>query len=441
VEEIFRAKDRPFRTLALRGAGRSYGDASLNGGGAVLDLRGLRAIRSFDPSTGRVRVEPGVTVEELWQRVLPEGFWPPVVPGTMYATVGGAVSMNIHGKNCFAAGPIGDHVESVSLVLPTGERVECGPDRRADLFEAVIGGFGMLGCITEVGLRLKRVHSGLLRVRAFPIASLAEAASVVEEHARDASYLVGWCDALAPGDAIGRGVIHRADYLAEGEDPEASETLRVERQHLPGRLLGVVPRDRAWRLMAPFLNRAGMRMVNLAKALGHRLEGSGAYFQSHAAFHFLLDYVPGWVRSYGRSGLIQVQPFLPKDGATDAMIDILRLARRRGLPPYLVVFKKHRRDRFLLSHGLDGYSLAMDFPARRRAELWSLAREIQRIALDAGGRFYLAKDSTLTPEHLRRCYPEGSLRAFRELKKKCDPEGLLQTDLARRVWPDLFDAR
>ena len=180
-----------------------------------------------------------------------------------------------------------------------------------------------------------------------------------------------------------------------------------------------------------------LHVFNRLKVWSDRLGSTGPHLWPLAQFHFLLDYVPGWIRAYGSSGLIQVQPFLPAPVAVDIMVEILRLTKRRGFPPYLIVFKKHRADRFLLSHGLDGYSFAMDFPVRRRRELWSLAREIQRMTVEAGGRFYFAKDSTLAPAHVRGSYPEADLRAFLELKRKCDPESVLQTDLARRVWPEL----
>ena len=77
-------------------------------------------------------------------------------------------------------------------------------------------------------------------------------------------------------------------------------------------------------------------------------------------------------------------------------------------------------------------------PAAGRKKLWELAREIQRITCEAGGRFYFAKDSTLTPEDLTRCHPPENLQTFLELKQKCDPEGILQTNLSRRIWPDLY---
>jgi FAD/FMN-containing dehydrogenase len=440
LEEIFQRERGSIRSLALRGAGRSYGDAALNSGGAVLDLTALDRIESWDLERGVAEVQPGVTIDRLWRRTLPEGYWPAVVPGTSFATLGGIVAMNAHGKNCFRTGPTGDQIDELELLLPSGERLRCGPEHNSEIFSGVVGGFGMLGCITRIRLRLKRVHSGYLNVRAISVGSIAEMVEAFDAHVGDADYLVGWCDGLAPERAIGRGVIHRADYLAEGEDPDPASSLRPEAQDLPPRMLGVLPRSELWRVLRMLQTRPAMRWVNFAKQLSHRLDPRAAHRWRHSEFGFLLDYAPGFNRSYGRAGLIQVQPFVPRDCAVDAFDEILRLARRRGLPPHLVVFKKHRADRFLLSHGLDGYSLAMDFPARRRAELWALAREIQDLAIDAGGRFYFAKDSTLTPDQLVRSYPAENLRRFEELRRKCDPEGWLQTDLARRVWPELFSS-
>jgi FAD/FMN-containing dehydrogenase len=438
LEEIFRGGRREFRSLALRGAGRSYGDAALNDGGAALDLTLLDRIEAWDPERGVAEVQPGVTIDKLWRRTLPDGYWPTVVPGTSLATLGGVVAMNGHGKNCFRVGPIGDQIDELEILLPTGERLCCGPEQSSDLFSGVVAGFGMLGCVTRIRLRLKRVHSGYLNVRAVPAGSIGEMVDVFEENVADADYLVGWCDGLASPGALGGGVVHRGDYLAEGEDPDPAASLRPEAQDLSPRMLGAIPRSQLWRILRVLQTWPAMRLVNLAKHLGHRFDPRAAHRWRHTEFGFLLDYAPGFNRSYGPAGLIQVQPFVPADRAVDAFDEILRLARRRGLPPYLVVFKQHRADRFLLSHGLDGYSLAMDFPARRRRELWALAREIQDLAIEAGGRFYFAKDSTLTPEQRARCFPEENLRRFAELRRKCDPEGWLQTDLARRVWPDLF---
>lgn len=127
------------------------------------------------------------------------------------------------------------------------------------------------------------------------------------------------------------------------------------------------------------------------------------YRQPHAQFHFLLDYVPDWKKAYGPGGLIQYQPFIPKETAFDAFSEILTLCKRRGLPNYLTVLKRHRPDEFLMSYAVDGFSLAMDFRVtdENRQRLVWLTQELDEIVVQAGGRFYLAKDSTLRPEIAR----------------------------------------
>ena len=91
-------------------------------------------------------------------------------------------------------------------------------------------------------------------------------------------------------------------------------------------------------------------------------QSAAPYFQTiHAAFHFLLDYIPNWELSYGRGGLIEYQSFVPKETAEAAWTEMLKLSLKRGLPSYLGVTKRHRPDQFLLTYAVDGFSLAMDF--------------------------------------------------------------------------------
>ncbi len=218
-------------SLALRGAGCSYGDASLNRGGYVLDLGGMDRVLAFDRERGVITVEPGVTVRDVWRQSIRSGWWPPVVPGTMAVSVGGATAFNIHGKNNFAVGTFGDHVQSFVLLTATGDVLRCSRQENADLFHAAIGGFGMLGCIVEVTLQLKRVHSGRLRVWAIPTRDLADNLRRLEELKGAADYLVGWLD-LHPQ---GRGARPRPP--ASGRSARArrgSRRRRVPRSGAPG---------------------------------------------------------------------------------------------------------------------------------------------------------------------------------------------------------------
>ncbi len=434
IYSAFKLAKQQGLTVTARGAGRSYNDAALNGGGIVLDLTAMDNILEWDPATGLVRCEPGVTLEKLWQKVEPEGWWPPVVSGTMKTTLGGCLGANIHGKNNFKMGTIGEHVVEFTATLPTGAEVTCSPKKNADLFHAMIGGYGMLGIFTSVTLQLKRIHSGLLTVDAFPVQNLHRHLSALQDGAPHNNYIVGWLDTFAGGSSLGRGQIHAARYVNEGEDPNPQETLKLKNQILPPMIFGVFPKSMLHYFMTPFANNLGWRMVNIAKYISSLRKHT--FRQSHAAFHFLLDYVPNWELSYGRDGLIQYQSFLPKETAEAAWTELLKLSLKRGMPSYLGVTKRHRPDPFLLTHAVDGFSLALDFKVTNssRPKMSAMLQEFDKIIIAHGGRFYFAKNSETTAETALAFYGEEAVAKFRKLKKRCDPNGLLESDLYRRIF-------
>src|SRR2546421_12931762 len=114
------------------------------------------------------------------------------------------------------------------------------------------------------------------------------------------------------------------------------------------------------------------------------------------------------------------------------MPEILQLCRERGIVSSLGVLKRHRPDPFLLTHALDGYSLALDFRVASKgwAALAALGHEMTARVLDAGGSFYLAKDALLNREEIARVYGER-LVEFRAMKRRLDPGGGLTSDLPR----------
>ncbi len=434
LEELFALAQRQGLKVALRGAGRSYGDAALNSGQIVLDLRALNRVRKWNAQTGRITVDPGVTIEQLWKHVIADGWWPPVVPGTMFPTLGGCLAANVHGKNNWKAGPLGEHVIEFEALLPNGKKIKCSPRKNPDLFYSMVGGMGLLGVFTSITLQLKPISSGNLEVKAWAEPNLSGMLKAVDDY-RESDYVVGWMDCTATGRRLGRGQVHAARYLSVDEDPDAERSLRLDYQVLPDRIFGVFPKDLLPLLMGPFANNLGTWGVNTAKYLANASIGNHKILrQSLVAFSFLLDYYP--IASFGGPGFIQYQSFLPKDVAPDAYLAILRHCKRAGLPSYAGVLKRHRPDKFLLSHALDGFSLALDFRVNygNRDRLVALAAELDKVVLAAGGRFYFAKDSTLRREEVTAYLGAKTVAQFTKLKAKVDPQNLLQSDLYRRCF-------
>lgn len=438
VAEAFADARAKGMSLALRGAGCSYGDAATSVGGHVLDLSRMNRVLAFDPATGVADVEPGVTLRDLWRRSITHAFWPRVVTGTMAVSIGGAAAMNVHGKNNYALGSFGECVRSFDLLTPRGELVHCTRESQPELFHAAISGFGMLGCFTRLQIETKRVHSGRLRVWGIVANDLEHNLQILEDLRGKADYLVSWLDLHATGIALGRGLMHRADQMHAGEDPEGLRYLDPGLQDVPPNLFGVVPKGWLWPGMWGAVHTGQVGVVNWLKfQAGFREQRQSPYLQTHGAFHFLLDYVPRWQWMTKPGGLIQFQPFVPAKEGARVLRTLIEKCQAAGHIPYLGVLKRHRPDPFLMTHAVDGYSLAMDFAVSvrksRRDSLWKLCHELAEVVLTAGGRFYYAKDAVLLASSFARVHGEPTVARFRELKQRLDPDRLLQTDLSRRL--------
>lgn len=425
LAELFAWAAKVGRKVSLRGSGRSYGDAAFRTEEIVADLRGMNGLE-FDPESGLARAGAGVTIQDLWQAGLPQGWWPPVVSGTQFPTLGGALAMNIHGKNAVVAGTLGEHVTMLEAVTPSGEMLRLTPEDPD--FHAVISSAGLLAAITRVELGMKRVPSGDLEVMPVSCRDWDAQFDVFDEFS-GWEYRVSWIDAFASGAKAGRGLFHAARTTEGG-----TETFSLDHQSLPDKIAGVVPKSQVWRILRLLTHDPGMRLLNgLKQGSGARIGDRRPYRQSLVAYSFLLDYVPGWERAYGAGGFIQYQSFVPATAAPKVFADQLQLLRDSGHPAYLAVLKRHRPDRFLMSHGVDGFSLALDLPARRWESLRQVCWRLNDAVLEAGGKFYLAKDSTLRPTDLEPWVGVEALARLRTLKQRMDPNAVLESDQAVRL--------
>ncbi len=255
-----------------------------------------------------------------------------------------------------------------------------------------------------------------------------------EKFEHNSDYLVSWIDCFGKGKELGRGQIHVAWYQ---DEPYAfPPSLKPESQDLPDTILGAFPKSVVWRFLKLLNNRPGMRFVNWAKHHASMLLGNGKEIeQSLVGFSFLLDYVPNWRNAYLPGGFIQYQTFVPRAKAQEVFTKQLQLQQEAKLESFLGVLKLHKPDKFIFSHAVDGYSLAMDFKVTKKnwKRIQELCHKMNDVVLEAGGRFYFAKDSTLRKSDVEGYLGEETLAKFRALKTELDPDTLLTSNLAKRL--------
>lgn len=396
--------------IIAHGAGRSYGDAPLNDS-AILTCR-LDRILSADWKAGEVVCEPGVAFADLMRLCLRHGFAVPVSPGTGFATIGGGIANDVHGKNHDRHGSLGDHVQWLDLMLPSGETQRVSPEQDPDLFAATIGGIGLTGVILGVCLKLRPAKSNAVELTEKRAPDLDSFLGLLEDARKSATYSVGWIDATARGRRLGRGILETAEEAGENLDPP-----KAKRRKLPMEMPGFA------------LNRLTVGMFN---AMYYRRVPTAGRRRTVPLDEFLypLDAIEDWNRLYGKRGFHQFQCVLPDDGAAVGLRKMLEAISAAGSASFLAVLKTLGGEgRGHLSFPMRGHTLALDFPAKARTG--ELLATLERMTLDHGGRIYLAKDSVMSADGFAAMYPR--LAEFRAVLDRIDPHRRMMSDMARRL--------
>jgi decaprenylphospho-beta-D-ribofuranose 2-oxidase len=408
------------RGLIARGLGRSYNNAAQCAGGVVISTARLNRIIGLDPATGLVTCEAGVSLEQLMVAGLPAGWFVPVSPGTRQVTVGGAIAADVHGKNHHVAGSFARHVRSFDILLPGGELRTVTEGSDPELFWATAGGMGLTGLVVRAVIQLKRVATSRLRVDTVRTADIDETMATLAEHDRVFGYTVAWSDSLARGASLGRSVITSGDFAGPADLPRGADPFAFR----PGARLGVP----AW-FPPGLVNRYTVALANEAWYRKAPRSRQGE-LQTIGTFFHPLDGIRNWNRVYGPGGFRQYQYALPF-GQEAAVRRSFELVSRARAASFVTVLKRFGEgDPGFLSFPAPGWTLALDVPARTPG-LAGLLGSLDRLVVEAGGRVYLAKDSRVPPDVLAEMYPR--LAEFKKLRAEFDPDGMLASDLSRRL--------
>lgn len=389
-------------TALPRGNGRSYGDSCLNPGGSLLDANGLDRFIAFNPATGILNCEAGVTLDAIIQLALPQGWFLPVTPGTRYVTIGGAIANDVHGKNHHRAGSFGHHVRCFELLRSDGSRRLCTTADGDGWFAATVGGLGLTGLITWAEIQLRRVPGSSMETENIRFGCLDEFFDLSAESTATHEYSVAWIDCLASGRSRGRGHFTRADH---------APALPMDQPAAPAK---------GWTFPATpplsLVNRLSLRPFNTLyywrqPALRHRRV-------SHLLpFFYPLDGIREWNRMYGPAGFMQYQCVLPPSVARSGIAALLTEIARSGTGSFLAVLKEfgEMHSPGLMSFPRPGTTLALDFPYTGEPVL-KLLHRLDCIVDEAGGAVYPAKDARLQAASFQRAYPR-----WRDMLEFLDP--------------------
>jgi len=132
-----------------RGGGSSLAGQAV-GAAVVIDMtKYMHSLVAVDPESRRARVQPGMTLQALNDRLAPRRLkFGPDPASAVVCTLGGMVGNNSTGTHSILYHMTADHLQSVDVVLADGTATTFAPTQRSEIANLVTRG-GLLGSIWQ----------------------------------------------------------------------------------------------------------------------------------------------------------------------------------------------------------------------------------------------------------------------------------------------------
>ena len=420
VEDIAAALRGATGKVSIGGGRNSMGGQTATPGGTQIDLRDYRGVVAFDPVAKTITVRSGTRWRDVQEAIDPAGLAVKIMQTYNTFTVGGALSVNCHGRY-IGQGPMIQSVRGLTLVLPDGRVVSATPKENSELFYAAVGGYGAVGVVADVSLDLAANSRVRREDEKMPVAAYA---SYFRSKIRDAPGVVFHnADIYPPAYEDIHAVSYRqTDAPVTVEDrirpaDQASWVHRLAYDVITGWPKGPWIREH---VMDPFL-----------------FLGNPVTWRNYEASYDISELEPA---SRQKTTYVLQEYFVPIeafDDFTERMRKILRthevdavnVSVRHALPDpgSLLAWAPNEVFAFVLY-----YRQATDPAARYEVGRWT--RELIDAVLACGGRYYLPYQPVATRRQFASAYPR-SAELF-ALKRRVDPTDKLTNTLWDLYAPD-----
>ncbi|HUO10211.1 MAG TPA: FAD-binding protein [Phycisphaerae bacterium] len=429
LEEISAALKESKGPVSIGGGHFSMGGQTSCADSLHIDMRSFNQILHFSPSEEWIRVQAGARWCDLQRFLDPHELSIRIMQSYANFTVGGALSVNCHGRYV-GLGPIVLSVRAITILLADGRRVRTSPSENSELFYAAIGGYGAIGIIVEAELDL--AHNERVMCMTEKLA-VGDYLPFFQRNVRDNKQAVfhnadlypprytralaqTWVETDRPVTQTSRLMplrssfaLERYGYWAISETPLG----KWRREYVFDPLL-FFRRKVHWRNYEAGYDVAELEPVSRARKTYVLQE----YFVPVARFN---DFVPRMAEILNRHN-----------------VNVLNVSVRHALPDpgTLLAWAREEVFAFVLY-----YKQGCDQPARDAVAKWT--RELIECVLSAGGTYYLPYQPHATPEQFHCAYPRA--RELFALKRKLDPDFRFQNSLWTRYYmqtlEDVHDRR
>ncbi|PWA04356.1 FAD-binding oxidoreductase [Flavobacterium psychrotolerans] len=153
INEIIYAIKTTIGPISIGGGKYSMGGQTAFENSLHIDMRSFNKIINIDKAKKQITVQAGIRWRDIQKEIDPLDLSIKIMQTYSNFTVGGAISVNCHGRY-IGHGPVISSVLEIKIVTATGAVIIANRKVNTAVFDAVIGGYGGIGVIAEATLQL-----------------------------------------------------------------------------------------------------------------------------------------------------------------------------------------------------------------------------------------------------------------------------------------------
>ncbi|MDN4074286.1 FAD-binding oxidoreductase [Fictibacillus terranigra] len=411
--------------ISIAGMQHSQGGQTYYPNSILLDMKSFNKVLDYKPRQKRITVQSGATWDDVQRYIHKDGFAIQVMQSQNIFTVGGSISVNVHGRD-IRYGSLIDTVESLRLLKADGKIVNVSRKENPELFKLVNGGYGLFGVILDVTLKLAQDEWYENEVLAMDYREYTDYFKQrVKEDPNIRMHMARL--SIAPDSSFFKEMYATNYRLVKNQKPTKNEPLRKDGNAvLPKALLGT-SRYSEWGKKLLWKTQKSYFLKQNGK-----VETRNNVMRSDSEF---MEY-----DSQNRTELLQ-EYFVPVDEFSSYVEDLRDILTKENLNVLNITIRYVDQDQqAVMSYAKqDMFALVWLINQEKSkigtADTKKVVRKLIDITLDHGGSYYLPYYPFATQSQLERAYPNA--QQFFELKRKYDPSEMFMNYLYKEYGDDV----
>ncbi len=432
VREALAYAEKHDLKVSLAGVRHSMGGHTVAPGNLVIDMLKMNSV-TINEAAMTMTVGAGATWHDI-QNILHPRFAVSAMQSTDIFSVGGSISVNAHGMD-HRSGAIENTIKSLTVMLPDGSIKTTSRTQNPDLYEAVVGGYGLVAIILSAELAIvpndiytsKRVTMPFSEFPTYFNSQIKD---------NDSIGLMYTHLSTAPTSLLDEAIVYIYEKTPEAipvsDIPPLQEisSVKLRRFFMSFSKGGPVAQQFRWWAEKYLEPRFESCSISRTAAIG---SGEACFVARNEPMH---DSVPYLYNNLQEETDILHEYFIPRDRITDFVAGMRTLVKERDINMLNASVRVVQKEQGLLTYAPEeafsvvlfiNQPLTQAGHEKMRADTMALID----LAHEHGGRFFLPYQLYYTDAQLRTSYP--NLDEFIARKRTYDPDERLQTNFWRHL--------